>query len=142
MEVFYSIQELVELQINMQNPNYPNNRQGFEYRAKKEKWTFTEEKSIGRNGFTRKFLIPNDLLSSIQKYSKSKGPLQLTITSPNISPFEDRKHQTANELMDWQVETAENRLFVVRYVQQKVKGGEKKTKVIQIVPILTHIKQE
>ena len=30
MEVFYSIQELVELQINMQNPNYPNNRQGFE----------------------------------------------------------------------------------------------------------------
>lgn len=131
MEVFYSIQELVELQINMQNPNYPNNRQGFEYRAKKEKWTFTEEKSIGRNGFTRKFLIPNDLLSSIQKYSKSKDPLQLTITSPNISPFEDRKHQAANELMDWQVETAENRLFVVRYVQQKVKGGEKKTKVIE-----------
>ena len=38
MELFYSIQELVELQSSMQNSNYPNNRQGFEYRAKKENW--------------------------------------------------------------------------------------------------------
>ena len=29
MELFYSIQELVELQSNMQNASYPNNRQGF-----------------------------------------------------------------------------------------------------------------
>lgn len=40
MELFYSIQELVELQSNIQNPQYPNNRQGFEYRAKKEQWEF------------------------------------------------------------------------------------------------------
>jgi putative transposase len=53
MELFYSIQELVELQSNIQNPQYPNNRQGFEYRAKKEQWEFIEEKSIGRNGSKR-----------------------------------------------------------------------------------------
>lgn len=60
MELFYSIQELVELQSNMQNANYPNNRQGFEYRAKRDNWKFVEEKSIGRNGFTRKYMIPTD----------------------------------------------------------------------------------
>ncbi len=37
MELFYSIQELVEFAISIQISKYPNNRQGFEYRSQKRK---------------------------------------------------------------------------------------------------------
>lgn len=125
MELFYSIQELVELQSSIQNPNYPNNRQGFEYRAKKENWSYNQEKSIGRNGFTRKYMIPVDLALSIHNFSSPKLKKIEQITQ------EVAINQNATELMNWQRETAENRLFVVRYIQQKVKQGAKKTPAIE-----------
>ncbi|MEG2431258.1 MAG: Mu transposase C-terminal domain-containing protein, partial [Acinetobacter sp.] len=39
--------------------------------------------------------------------------------------------QNPTSLMDWQREIAENRLFVVRYIQQQIKQGAKKTPVIE-----------
>ena len=125
MELFYSIQELVELQSSIQNPKYPNNRQGFEYRAKKENWDYSQEKSIGRNGFTRKYMIPVDLALSIHNY-----------LVPNIKNEVEATHelavtQNATDLMSWQREIAENRLFVVRYIQQQIKQGTKKTPAIE-----------
>lgn len=133
MELFYSIQELVELQSSMQNPNYPNNRQGFEYRAKKENWNYQQEKSIGRNGFTKKFMIPVELAVSIQNYLKKN---QITISTSevgiNLSELNiNADVQNPNELMDWQRDIAENRLFVVRYIQQQIKQGMKKTPAIE-----------
>lgn len=125
MELFYSIQELVELQSSIQNPKYPNNRQGFEYRAKKEHWDYSQEKSIGRNGFTRKYMIPVDLALSIHNH-----------LVPNIKNDVETTHelavtQNATDLMNWQREVAENRLFVVRFIQQQIKGGLKKTPAIE-----------
>lgn len=128
MELFYSIQELVSLQSNIQNPNYPNNRQGFEYRAKKENWEYQQEKSIGRNGYTRKYLVPMDLALSIHNYSNPKN--EVTITSHSVT-LEKAEVQNANELLNWQREVAENRLFVVRFIQQKVNAGVKKTKAVE-----------
>jgi putative transposase len=133
MELFYSIQELVELQSSMQNPNYPNNRQGFEYRAKKENWDYRQEKSIGRNGFTKKFMIPVELAVSIQNYFKKNQiavpTSELVTNSSELNTYSNV--QNPNELMDWQRETAENRLFVVRYIQQQIKQGTKKTPAIE-----------
>ena len=128
MELFYSIQELVELQSNMQNASYPNNRQGFEYRAKRDSWKFVEEKSIGRNGFTRKYMIPTDLAISIQNYLKPKDLNINNFVSPIALP---NTMQVVNSLQNWQVQIAENRLFVVRYVQEQVRSGRKKTNVIE-----------
>ncbi|MFN3289328.1 MAG: hypothetical protein ACK410_02650 [Acinetobacter sp.] len=127
MEVFYSIQELVELQLIIQNPNFPNNRQGFEYRAKKEKWEFVEEKSTGRNGTKRKFIVPIELRISIQNYLK---PVEQTVSTNSNSVIE-AELPDVNNLMNWQREIAENRLFVVRYIQQKIKQGMKKTPAIE-----------
>ena len=133
MELFYSIQELVELQSSMQNSNYPNNRQGFEYRAKKENWSYRQEKSIGRNGFTKKFMIPVELAVGIQSYFK-KNQIALPTSEVSINSSElntNSNVQNPTSLMDWQREIAENRLFVVRYIQQQIKQGAKKTPVIE-----------
>lgn len=128
MELFYSIQELVELQSNMQNANYPNNRQGFEYRAKRDNWKFVEEKSIGRNGFTRKYMIPTDLAINIQNYLKPNNFNKNDLISISALP---NSIQTVNSLQHWQVEIAENRLYVVRYIQEQIRTGRKKTNVIE-----------
>lgn len=127
MELFYSIQELVELQLVIQNPLFPNNRQGFEYRAKKEKWDFKEEKSTGRNGTKRMYLVPVELAISIQNH------LNPITTSPAINKSEllVTEVKDATNLMNWQREIAENRLFVVRYIQQQIKQGTKKTPAIE-----------
>ncbi|MEG2262969.1 MAG: Mu transposase C-terminal domain-containing protein [Acinetobacter sp.] len=127
MELFYSIQELVELQLVIQNPSFPNNRQGFEYRAKREKWDFKEEKSTGRNGTKRMYLVPVELALSIQNYLKPT----LSEVSPNAVVFNAPQKQDAKDLMNWQREIAENRLFVVRYIQQQIKQGTKKTPAIE-----------
>ncbi|WP_228267733.1 Mu transposase C-terminal domain-containing protein [Acinetobacter soli] len=129
MELFYSIQELVDLQSNIQNPQYPNNRQGFEYRAKKEKWEFIEEKSIGRNGFKKKFRVPLELALDIQNYLKPQN---------NMIAVNASKHEVAvatveaTSLMNWQREVAENRLIIVRYLQKQIDNGMKKTPAIEI----------
>lgn len=129
MELFYSIQELVELQSNIQNPQYPNNRQGFEYRAKKEQWEFIEEKSIGRNGSKKKFRIPLDLALDIQNYLKPIQSTQQKVVS-NKNEVQKTTVETSS-LMNWQREVAENRLFIVRYLQQQINQGCKKTPMIQ-----------
>ncbi|WP_374254312.1 Mu transposase C-terminal domain-containing protein [Acinetobacter brisouii] len=129
MELFYSIQELVELQSNIQNPQYPNNRQGFEYRAKKEQWEFIEEKSIGRNGSKKKFRIPLDLALDIQNYLKPIQSTQQKVVS-NKNEVQKTTVETSS-LMNWQREVAENRLFIVRYLQQQINQGCKKTSMIQ-----------
>lgn len=129
MELFYSIQELVDLQSNIQNPQYPNNRQGFEYRAKKEKWEFIEEKSIGRNGFKKKFRIPLELALDIQNHLKpiQNVPNAVTISKNDVAIA----NAEVTSLMNWQREVAENRLFIVRYLQKQIDAGAKKTPAIQ-----------
>jgi putative transposase len=127
MELFYSIQELVELQLVIQNPQFPNNRQGFEYRAKKEKWDFKEEKSTGRNGTKRMYLVPVELAISIQNHLKPTS----NAAAINKSELLLTEVKDVTNLMDWQREIAENRLFVVRYIQQQIKQGTKKTPAIE-----------
>ena len=127
MELFYSIQELVELQLIIQNPQFPNNRQGFEYRAKKENWEYREEKSTGRNGTKRIYSVPVELSISIQKYLKPEP----TAISVNKTKLIETQVKDATNLMNWQRDIAENRLFVVRYIQQKIKQGMKKTPAIE-----------
>jgi len=129
MELFYSIQELVELQSIIQNPNFPNNRQGFEYRAKKEKWDFKEEKSTGRNGTKRKYLVPIELALSIQNHLKIEVS-QVVASNSTKNEVVIPQSQDVSDLMNWQRDVAENRLFVVRYIQQQIRQGLKKTPAI------------
>ncbi|WHP07010.1 MULTISPECIES: hypothetical protein [Acinetobacter] len=128
MNQFYSIQELVELQSIIQNPKYPNNRQGLEYRAKKEQWQFREEKSIGRNGTTKKYLIPFDLAVSIQNHLNLNTNENTDVVT--VKPETDVT-QPANQLTHWQREIAENRLFIVRFLQQQVIQGVRITRAIE-----------
>lgn len=69
-----------------------------------------------------------DLALSIHNYSNPTN--EVLISNAEVVVHESTL-QNANELMDWQREVSENRLFLVRYIQQKVNSGIKKTKAIE-----------
>ena len=73
-------------------------------------------------------MIPTDLAISIQNYLKPKDLNINNFVSPIALP---NTMQVVNSLQNWQVQIAENRLFVVRYVQEQVRSGRKKTNVIE-----------
>lgn len=133
MKLHYSIQELIEIQKSIQNPQYPTTRQAFEYRAKKECWPFNEVKSNGRNGSRREYLIPEDLALSIHTYQLSISikalPDLLTVKPDNAIVV--AATVTPAQLADWQRQCAESRLIIVREIQQRVRNGVKKTKAIE-----------
>lgn len=124
MKRLYSIQELVKLQSVIQNSSYPNNRQGFEYRAKKENWSFEIEKSTGRNGTKKLFIVPIELALIIDKHINPKPSLSKEKQLP--IHIDSKGHLT-----DAQREIAAHKLIIVRYLEQKIKAGQKKTPTIQ-----------
>ena len=122
MKIHYSIADLLALNLK----GFPTTRRGWEYLVNTNNWKYKEVPSRGKGGVRKEYELNDDLKQHIFAIS-----LKSETITPNNRELVSAEHQQANELMSWQVETAENRLFVVRYVQQKVNAGEKKTKVIE-----------
>ena len=122
MKTHYSIADLLALELN----GFPTTRRGWEYLVNTNNWKYKEVPSRGKGGVRKEYELSDDLKQKIFVIKlKTERNLEINYEISNTN------HQNANDLMDWQIETAENRLFVVRYVQQKIRMGEKKTKVIE-----------
>lgn len=119
---WYSAAELADLKL----PNFPSTRQGIQKKFVKE---LRECRIVdgrgGKSGKISEYLLTQQELSLLQDYFTSKE-VKSAVTS-EITGF----IQKAAELSNWQREIAENRLFVVRFIEQQMKSGMKKTRAIE-----------
>ncbi|OTG87671.1 transposase [Acinetobacter sp. ANC 4558] len=122
MKTHYSIADLLALNLE----NHPSTRRGWEYLVKANDWKYREVPSRGKGGIRKEYEISEELRNLIAiKELKSE-----VVTSQSTEPYIVEQQKTT-DLMNWQREIAENKLFVVRYIQQKVRQGMKKTPVIE-----------
>ena len=122
MKTHYSIAELLALNLD----GYPTTRRGWEYLVKSNNWKYREVPSRGKGGVRKEYEINNEI-STLVSINEIKCEVSTIPSELSIIP----KIQNATELMNWQREVAENRLFVVRYIQQQIKQGAKKTPAIE-----------
>ncbi|OTG68280.1 transposase [Acinetobacter sp. ANC 4470] len=125
MKTHYSIADLLALKLD----NFPTTRRGWEYLVKTNNWKYREVPSRGKGGIRKEYEVNSEIqsflhLKEIKNKVNSEIQLQETQTQAICT-------QQSNELLNWQREIAENRLFVVRYIQQQIKQGLKKTSVIE-----------
>lgn len=125
---WYSAAELSFLRL----PIFPSTRQGIQKKFVKEERPSraVDGKRGGKSGTTIEYLLTSNELSVIQQTQISK---QVVLTSnAEIAEIDSNLNvQKPTELMNWQREVAENRLFVVRYIQQQITQGAKKTPAIE-----------
>ena len=124
MKTHYSIADLFALNLE----GYPSTRRGWEYLVKANKWKYREVPSRGKGGIRKEYEISSELRTLIS-IDEIKSEVITTEKSTELSTQVELQDPTS--LMDWQREVAENRLFVVRYIQQQIKQGGKKTPAIE-----------
>lgn len=124
MKDYYSIAELLELKLD----GLPTTRKGLGKYLDRNDWKYIEVSSRGKGGVRKEYALPeqfkNHVLAKQVVSEQIFENLEFSIQKP-------RELVNASELADWQRSLAENRLFVVRYVQQQVAQGAKKTRVIE-----------
>lgn len=123
MKEYYSIAELLELKLD----GLPGTRKGLGKYLERNDWKYIEVSSRGKGGQRKEYALPdqfkNQLLAKAITTSEKKENLTVCLKEPDAI--------NAAEMADWQRSLAENRLFVVRYIQQQVAQGAKKTRVIE-----------
>ncbi|AZN69278.1 transposase [Acinetobacter haemolyticus] len=127
MKAYYSIADLQALELT----GLPTTRRGLEKYVSNKQFKYREVPSRGKGGLRKEYELNEELtqlivlkqmkseLSDVVNYEQ---PLEVSLL-PNLP--------NANDLVNWQREIAENRLFVVRFIQQKINAGMKKTKAIE-----------
>lgn len=120
MKTHYSVAELLALELD----GLPKTQKGLDKFLARNEFQYREVPSRGKGGIRKEYELKDEIkellvLKNLHKNIK-EVPKNTVATKSNL-----------NELQSWQVETAENRLFIVRYIQQKVKEGAKKTKTIE-----------
>lgn len=127
MKAYYSIADLQALEL----VGLPTTRRGLEKYVLNKQFKYREVPSRGKGGLRKEYELSDELtqqvvlkqmkseLASVVNYEQ---PLALSVASnlPN-----------ANDLVEWQREVAENRLFVVRFIQNNMLSGIKKTKAVE-----------
>lgn len=127
MKAYYSIADLQALEL----VGLPTTRRGLEKYVLNKQFKYREVPSRGKGGLRKEYELNDELtqqvvlkqmkseLASVVNYEQ---PLELSVASnlPN-----------ANDLVEWQREVAENRLFVVRFIQNNMLSGIKKTKAVE-----------
>jgi putative transposase len=127
MKAYYSIADLQALEL----VGLPTTRRGLEKYVLNKQFKYREVPSRGKGGLRKEYELSDELtqqvvlkqmkseLASVVNYEQ---PLELSVASnlPN-----------ANDLVEWQREVAENRLFVVRFIQNNMLSGIKKTKAVE-----------
>ncbi|CAM4383885.1 hypothetical protein [Acinetobacter pragensis] len=129
MKTHYSIAELLEL--NLQT--LPKTRRGLEKFVIANNFKYREVPSRGKGGTRKEYELSCELNNLISLYEIKNEVISSSLTTEVIPVGFTSKSPTcpASELMNWQREIAENRLFVVRYIQQQIKQGTKKTPAIE-----------
>lgn len=128
MKTHYSVAELLALELE----GLPKTQKGLDKFLARNAFKYKEFPSRGKGGLRKEYELPKELMELIVlKTIKKNVPIisELVVTNSNIVTTTDAKGPT--ELMNWQRDIAENRLFVVRYIQQQIKQGAKKTPVIE-----------
>ncbi len=124
MKTHYSIADLFALNLE----GYPSTRRGWEYLVKANKWKYREVPSRGKGGIRKEYEISSELRTLIS-IDEIKSEVITIEKSTELTTQVELKE--SNTLLNWQREIAENRLFVVRYIQQQIKQGAKKTPAIE-----------
>lgn len=123
MKEYYSIAELLELKLD----GLPGTRKGLGKYLERNDWKYIEVSSRGKGGQRKEYALPdqfkNQLLAKAITATEKKENSTVSLREPDAV--------NAAEMADWQRSLAENRLFVVRYIQQQVAQGAKKTRVIE-----------
>lgn len=129
MKSHYSIAELHELELD----GLPTSRRGLEKYVLAHSLKYREVPSRGKGGTRKEYELSYELQNLIS-LRQIKNEVVSKSKPSEVMPDIDHANRPvcyANELMNWQREIAENRLFVVRYIQQKIKQGIKKTPAIE-----------
>lgn len=128
MKTHYSNTEILELGI----VGLPKTRKGLNKYIARNNWKYREVPSRGKEGTKREYLLPSEFQEKVLlKDIKQDVILTTESTQLKTNMGETSCISKAAELMNWQREIAENRLFVVRYIQQQIKQGTKKTPAIE-----------
>ncbi|MFD2012985.1 hypothetical protein ACFSHO_03585 [Acinetobacter vivianii] len=123
MKAYYSIADLQALEL----PGLPTTRRGLEKYVLNKQFKYREVASRGKGGIRKEYELNDELNQQIVlKQMKSE-----ILTSPNYEQklevvVADSSLPNANDLLNWQREVAENRLFVVRFIQGNILNGIKK----------------
>lgn len=127
MKTHYSVAELLDLHLS----DLPKTRKGLDKYLLRNNWKYKEVSSRGIGGTRKEYEPPAEFMQQIVNQVMVSSVKETTSTE--IVTVEDSHLSTENaaELANWQRETAENRLFIVRYLQQQVKQGKKKTPLIE-----------
>ncbi|MFC3172082.1 hypothetical protein ACFOGQ_14855 [Acinetobacter vivianii] len=129
MKAYYSIADLQALEL----PGLPTTRRGLEKYVLNKQFKYREVASRGKGGIRKEYELNDELNQQIVlKQMKSE-----ILTSPNYEQklevvVADSSLPNANDLLNWQREVAENRLFVVRFIQGNILNGIKKTKAVEM----------
>lgn len=123
MKTHYSIAELMAFELN----DFPTTRRGWEYLVNTKKWDYKEVPSRGKGGFRKEYEVSTQVKDLI--YIKLiKHEVATAPKKPNTPTTVTVKDKS---LTDWQREIASHKLIVVRYLEQKIRSGERKTRVIE-----------
>ncbi|WP_336148242.1 Mu transposase C-terminal domain-containing protein [Acinetobacter ursingii] len=128
MKTHYSVAELLALELE----GLPKTQKGLDKFLARNSFKYKEFPSRGKGGLRKEYELPKNLMDLVVLKNIKKNVS--TISEPtviNSSIVGTTSVQNSTELMDWQREIAENRLFVVRYIQQQIKQGTKKTPAIE-----------
>lgn len=134
MKTHYSIAELLELQLAI----LPSTRKGLDKYLTRNLWKYREVPSRGKGGTRREYELSDEVqalvcVKELQQVVKVQATTAVELTTENQVSSVIAKpvlHTDALDLTNTQREVAENRLFLVRWVQEQVIQGFKKTDVI------------
>jgi putative transposase len=129
MKTHYSVTELLELELD----GLPKSQKGLDKFLTRNNWKYKEVPSRGKGGVRREY-EPNDnfknlIISKVLKSRNLTATVELETGLIETNP--SQPIQSANQLSNWQREIAENRLFIVRFLQQQVNHGTRITRTIE-----------
>ena len=124
MKTHYSIADLLALNIE----NFPTSRRGWEKLVQSNAFKYREVPSRGKGGVRKEYELSNELMELVVLKSIKN---EVDSTEENFQLSAETEVLVPTSLANWQREVAENRLFVVRYIQQQMKQGTKKTPAIE-----------
>ena len=125
MKTHYSVAELLALELD----GLPKTQKGLDKFLARNGFQYKEIPSRGKGGIRKEYELPNELMALIVlKDIKQELFVAPETASSELSPIVGT--QKPAELLNWQREVAENRLFIVRYLQQQINQGGKKTSTI------------
>lgn len=124
MKEYYSVAELLELNFG----DLPKTRKGLDKYLAREDWAYREVPSRGKTGLKKEYLLP-DFFRNLMVLKNTENHI---ISTQKEEPFFLEKFdQKSNSLTNAQKEVAAHKLIIVRYLEQMIKKGQKKTRVIQ-----------